>query len=111
MRYYRRSFCLLILTMLFIPKPLRSQELSAEKQIQANYGNATPAGLPQIRIPLGEDAELSRLGFVFAMSHHAIPMHGAAARTEWRIPGLRTCVCLDSNEDLVWIRPNTQQLV
>lgn len=111
MQHNRCHFYLLILTVLLVPGSLKAQELSAGRQIEANYGNATPTGFPQIRIPLAKNTELSRLGFVFVMNHHAIPAHGGFARTEWRVPGLRTCVYLDGNEDLVWIRPNAQQLV
>lgn len=111
MRYYRCSYYLMMLAVIFAPAHLDAQELSIEKQLQANYGDAHPSGFPQIKIPLVNNTELSRFGFVFVMTHHVIPMHGGAARSEWRIPGLRTCVYLDGNEDLVWIRPNTRQLV
>jgi len=84
---------------------------SALGQIYANLGNISSSGLPQIRIPLGHGTELARYGFTFAMTHNVVPGYNGSARSEWRITGLRTCVHLDDNGDLVWVRPNLQQIV
>jgi len=84
---------------------------STLNQIYSNIGNINVAGLPQIRIPLGNNTELERLGFNFTMTHNIVPCYNGSARTEWRISGLRTCVYLDGNGDLVWVRPDAQQIV
>jgi hypothetical protein len=109
--FFEYRFLNLILAMLFISMPLVGQTSFVERQIYANLGNVNPSGLPQIRIPLGNNTELARFEFVFAMSHNVIPGHNGSACTEWRISGLRTCVYLDGNEDLVWIRPDMQRLM
>jgi len=90
---------------------LAAESVSALGQIHSNLGNINSSGLPQIKIPLGTVTELARYGFTFAMTHNVIPGYNGSARTEWKISGLRTCVWLDDNGDLVWVRPNMQQLV
>jgi len=88
-----------------------AQSPSVQSQIYSNLGNVNSSGLPQIKISLGESTELARFGFVFEMTHNVIPGYNGSARTEWKIAGLRTCVYLDGNENLVWIRPNLLPLV
>jgi len=80
-------------------------------QIYSNLGNINAAGLPQIRISLGDNAELERYGFVFAMTHDVVPGYNGSVRSEWKITGLRTCVYLEGNGDLVWVRPDSRRIV
>ncbi len=100
-----------MLLMLLPASPSGAQAPSVERQIYANMGNINTSGLPQIRIPLGNAGMLSRMGFAFAMTHHVVSGYGRSVRAEWKISGLRTCVYLDGKGDLVWVRPNMQQLV
>jgi len=90
-----------------------SAQLGAQSlnQIYSKLGNINSSGLPQIKIPLGNVTELARYGFTFALSHNIVTGYNGTARTEWKITGLRTCVCLNDNGDLVWVRPDSRQIV
>ena len=100
-----------MLLMLPAANSLAAQSHDVQRQVDENLGNINMMGLPRIIIPLPNNTELARFGFVFVMIHNVIPGYGGSARTEWRIPGLRTCVYLDGNGNLAWVRPAMQQLV
>jgi len=105
------SFCMTWALMGALFPAMGAQTSSVLSRIYSNLGNVNSSGLPQIKIPLGDNAELARLGFTFEMTHNVIPGYNRSARTEWKITGLRTCAYLAGNGDLVWVRPNMQRLV
>ena len=88
-----------------------AQGNSISEQMIQNLGHVDLWGLPRIRFNLGTTAELRRLGFDFIVTHNVTPSHDRGVRSAWKITGLLTSIWQDRNGNLIWSRPNGQELV
>ena len=107
-----RRFTLLVpLLVCMAMSRVAAQGASISEQMVRNLGNVDLWGLPGLRFDLGTTAELRRLGFEFIVTHNVTPSHDRGVRSAWKITGLRTCIWQDKNGNLIWSRPNGQELV
>jgi hypothetical protein len=83
-------------------RALRSELLS-------NTGAVNMSGLPRLSFELGGGSELSAMGFFFRLTHAVRISSNQRARSEWTVGGLRTCVYVDGQGDLIWIKPSGQK--
>jgi len=77
--------------------------------ILGNLGNAGTNGQPNLSFDIVSNpdaAELKRLGFSFKLSHQVNLAYGGKAKSDWRMPALKTAVCLDGQGDLIWLHPS-----
>jgi len=77
--------------------------------IKANLGNVGTNGQPNLSFDFVNhpDAdEIQKLGFTFKLLHQVSLIHGGKARTDWRIPALKTAVYFDWQGDLIWLQPS-----
>jgi len=77
--------------------------------VLANLGGVETSGQPNLSFDIVDNPdtiELKRLGFSFKLTHQVSLAHGGMARTDWRIPALKTAAYLGGQEDLTWLRPD-----
>jgi hypothetical protein len=99
-----------ILLELSLTRPLLADRMSARMEIMAGLGNIDLNGIPRLTFDLGTADGLARLGFFFKLIHRTSPGFDRKARTEWDITGLMTCVHMDGQDNLTWMKPNGQKI-
>ncbi len=82
----------------------------ARSEILSGMGNVDLSGLPRLSLDPGGVPELSKLGFYFRLMHKIQIGSDQNARSEWTVSGLRTCVYFEPQGDLIWMKPNGQNV-
>lgn len=90
--------------------PAQAEPRVRRSEILSSMGNVDLNGFPRLSLDLGGAPELSKLGFYFRLMHKVRIGSDQSAHSEWIVSGLRTCVYLEPKGDLVWIKPNGQNV-
>jgi YD repeat-containing protein len=89
---------------------LVAEQASARMEIMTSLGNIDLNGIPRASFDLGAADGLAGLGFFFKLIHRTSPGFDRNARTEWDITGLMTCVHMDGQGNLTWMKPNGRKV-